>query len=365
MGIHIFHRLKQLIAQSTFFISTIGIRVKTRFDFWTTRNYSKIREVNSHEKHGHKNLAIVALYPRPGTLNSTLRLIDSLSQSDYSVLAVINDSKYTDEWITALSAGKSEILVRPNIGRDFGAFKAGFLFAKRKGALDNIDKLVFANDSVFYGPKSVDFVKTLLAENYSWLSMFVNYQFHTHAQSFFQVFGKEIFSQSYFSNFWENYYPSELRHHAINFGEVGLSSICIKGGYSPVSFVSADLILNSPDFQEFTPDEKFGIWGNHGLTYLNQDYGTFDNTKFLMKRQYLDNNITHHQGLLASRVLKAPLKLDIFQTGQVTKEGLSETLNALGCNEPEIRQTLEIMTLKGSHSSRRGLQRIWSAFGYV
>jgi len=85
----------------------------------------------------------------------------------------------------------------------------------------------------------------------------------------------------------------------------------------------------------------------------------------LMCRQYLENNVTHHQGLLASRVLKSPLKLDIFQTGQVTLEGLEETLLSLGIQDVELQNVLGVMTLKGTHASNRGIRRLWKTFGYI
>jgi hypothetical protein len=84
-----------------------------------------------------------------------------------------------------------------------------------------------------------------------------------------------------------------------------------------------------------------------------------------MRRQYLENNVTHHQGLLASRVLKAPLKLDIFQTGQVTLEGIENTLLELGISGHEMQEIMNAMTSKGTHASRRGFKRLWSAYGYV
>jgi glycosyltransferase involved in cell wall biosynthesis len=365
LSIFIRHRLKQLIAQFTFFLATFKQRLRTYLDYRITKNFEKFSLVKSIESKTNNRVAIVALFPRDGLLPSVNRLIDSLVSSNYSVVAVMNQSKYLDSWLTALSDKPVEILVRPNIGRDFGAYRTGFRYVESKGVLNASEHLLFANDSVLYGPNSIDFVKSLLNVNKPWLGMFVNYQFHTHSQSFFQVFRKEVFANSSFSDFWKNYYPSELRHKAINNGEVALSSLCIGLGFSPNSFVTAKSILESPDFREFTPDEKFGVWSNHGHAFLDERLSTIQNTKFLMSRQYLENNVTHHQGLLASRVIKSPLKLDIFQTGQVTLEGLESTLISLGINGSELQKILDVMTLRGSHSSRRGIKRLWGTFGYI
>jgi len=365
MGILIYHRLRQVIAQFTFFLATIKLRIRTFIKYRITKKfdrYSVVKKIESLSSHG---LAIVVLYPRAGVRESANRLIDSLVASNYSVLVVMNQSALSDEWLSSLSSKPIEILTRPNLGRDFGAYKIGYMHAEKTGYLKEINHLLFANDSVLYGSESVNFVKSMLKVSVPWHAMFVNYQFHTHAQSFFQVFNKVLFQEKSFSKFWHDYYPSELRHHAINNGEVGLSATCLGLGFSPVSYVSAKAILDNPEFEDFTPDEKFGIWGNHGATFLDTDITTFENSKMLMRRQYLENNVTHHQGLLVSRVLKSPLKLDIFQTGLVTLEGIGDTLNALGVQDQELQEVINVMTLKGTNASRRGFHRLWGTYGYV
>lgn len=365
LGIILYHRLRQIIARFTFFIATLKQRLKTFLDYKITKRFYQYTILRKFEKLSDNGVAIVALYPRSGIQDSVMRLIDSLIDSNYSVIVVMNESHLAEDWTVSLSKKPIEIIRRPNIGRDFGAYKIGFIHAEKNGYLREAERLLFANDSVLYGPRSNDFVQSMLKMKRPWHAMFVNYQFHTHAQSFFQVFEGEIYRSRAFSRFWHSYYPSELRHHAINNGEVGLSSICLGLGFSPEAYVTAPSILRNEQFDDFTPDEKFGIWSNHGMTYLNQEISNFENTSFLMKRQYLEKNVTHHQGLLASRILKAPLKLDILQSGQTTIEGIEETLKALGLADDELRHAVSIMALKGTHASRKGFQRLWGAYGYV
>jgi hypothetical protein len=365
MGNLIYPRLRQLVAQFTFFIATLKIRINIFIKYRITKKFEHYTVIRKIDKISSGGMAIVALYPRAGILKSIHRLIDALITSNYSVIAVVNEGRLTDEWLDSLSNKPIEILIRPNIGRDFGAYKIGFIHAEKNGYLKSAEHLLFANDSVLYGPESVNFVDSMLKVNLPWHAMFVNYQFHIHAQSFFQVFEKNIFLKKEFSEFWYNYYPSALRHHAINNGEVSLSATCLKLGFTPASYVSAQSILENSNFDDFTSDEKFGIWSNHGLAFLNKDFSTSENTVFLMKRQYLENNISHHQGLLASRVLKSPLKLDIFQSGATTIGGLRDSLVSLGLAEDEIKDVLQVMTLKGSHASRRGFNKLWGLYGYV
>jgi hypothetical protein len=364
MGILVYHRLRQLIARITFFVATIKIRLKTFLDYRITKRFDQYNVLRNSGSLSNDGIAIVAIYPRSGIQDSVMRLIDSLTDSNYSVIVVMNESHLAEDWLVSLLKKPVEILRRPNIGRDFGAYKIGFIHAEKNGYLQGTERLLFANDSVAYGPQSIAFVKSMLKIERTWHAMFVNHQFHTHAQSFFQVFRKEVFTHPDFSAFWAQYYPSELRHHAINFGEVHLSSVCLKNGFTPEPYITAQSILSDPAFDTFRPDEKFGIWSNHGLIYFDEKIANFENTKFMMKRQYLENNITHHQGLLASRVLKAPIKLDIVQSGQVTNEGLLDTLSDMGFSGDEASEIFNAMTNKGTHASNRGLRRIWKSYGY-
>jgi hypothetical protein len=80
---------------------------------------------------------------------------------------------------------------------------------------------------------------------------------------------------------------------------------------------------------------------------------------------FLENNATHHAGLVASRIIGAPLKLDIMQNGLATQGGIQNCLRELGCNEDEIAELMGVMLQKGSHVSVKGFQRLWRDYGYV
>ena len=107
---------------------------------------------------------------------------------------------------------------------------------------------------------------------------------------------------------------------------------------------------------------------------LGLDNGTFgaDDLEFIsrycnlkLRRVFLDHNATHHAGLIASRVLGAPLKLDIFQTGLVDPQSIQDTIEHLGFNEPLSSQLLGIFLSKGTHASKTGFHKLWSQYGYV
>lgn len=308
---------------------------------------------------GSAGVAIVALYPRGPLLESVTRLISTLVAEQYLVIAVVNKSRQSPEWLAALTQLNITLLSRPNVGRDFGAYRLGYLFAERQGLLKNARHLLFANDSIYYGPRSQAHIAELLKDEHPWTAMFVNYEFHAHAQSFFQRFSRELFSLSAFHQFWRDYYPSEKRKHNIHRGEVKLTSTLITLGYTPHGFISADRILSNSLFGDFTEYEKQNILRFCKAAEVSQvpieRQAERQAIEALMRSQFFTKNITHAQGTLAARVLGAPLKLDLGWI--TTKEAIYGSLVALGCSAEEAATTLAFML----EPSKKRLARITPA----
>ena len=292
---------------------------------------------------GSAGVAIVVLYPRGPLLESVTRLISTLVAEQYLVIAVVNKSGQSPEWLAALTQLNITLLSRPNVGRDFGAYRVGYLFAERQGLLKNARHLLFANDSIYYGPRSQAHIVELLKDEHPWTAMFVNYEVSIHAQSFFQRFSSELFSLPEFHQFWRDYYPSEKRMHAIYQGEIKLSSTLVTLGYTPHGFISADRILSNSLFGEFTEYEKHNIvrFAAGTMQIPIEHQAERQAIEVLMRSQYSTKNITHAQGTLAARVLGAPLKLDLGPAAP--QEVLHETLVALGCSTEEAATTLAFM----------------------
>ncbi len=292
------------------------------------------------------SVAVVALYPRGPLLNSATRLIRALIDANYHVVAVVNESKDSPNWISHLSKMNITLIRRPNVGRDFGAYKVGYIFAAEQGLLGAAQHLAFANDSVYYGPRSEEFTKELLEEQHPFTTMFVNHDFHTHAQSFFLRFESRLFTDQRFARFWHRFYPSETRRHNIINGEVALSLLLNSIGYKPYSFVSPDRVLNSEKFGSFTDTEKHLLRMFGGRVSLSEVSLEAEKLEQIMRKQYAQGresrNITHAQGTLVSRVLGAPLKLDL-DPKWTSQEVLRDTLIALGCSIDEAHEVLEYM----------------------
>ena len=287
-------------------------------------------------------VAVVALYPRGPLLSSATRLMRALIDANYHVIAVVNQSKDSPEWIPSLSKMNVTLIHRANVGRDFGAYKIGYMFAVEQGLLEAAKHLVFANDSTYYGPRSEEFVKELLQEQHPFMAMFVNYEFHIHAQSFFLRYESRVFKDQRFAKFWHEFYPAETRKHNIQNGEVALTNLVMNMGYEPYPFVSPDKVLTSKIFGSFTDSEKHLIrvcYGQEPLTDVSLELETIEQK---MRDQYKTRNITHAQGTLVSRVLGAPLKLDL-NPEWTSQEALRDTFISMGCSIDEAHEVLEYM----------------------
>jgi len=361
----IFGLIKRLLAASTYFVFTIKLRITV---------YLKIRILGQHKKfHIHKNserkdspnVAIVALYPRKAILISALRLIDQLIVNEYHVVAVLNGrNSWTDSWLDELNQRNLTILIRPNIGRDFGAYQAGIRYAQMLPSHGTSKRLIITNDSMYFFPTSKDFLDDLLSSTHDWFGMFVNYQFHVHAQSFFESFSSKVFLGNEFINFWENYYPTNIRHNVINKGEVGLTKKLIKGGFIPHSFVSPSLIESSKKFKGFRVEDKYALWSGFGFSEIDLNDNSQETHSLKLKIIFSTQNATHHAALLGTRVLGIPMKLDLLRTGLASLDDILKIARNAGLSGGELYEFESEMVAKGSSSSYTGLRKLWHNFGY-
>jgi lipopolysaccharide biosynthesis protein len=292
-----------------------------------------------------RKIALVALFPRGPLLNSVERLISNLLDREYKVVVVINQSNQRD-WIPGLSNYPITIIERQNVGRDFGAYKAGVNFLKNKGLLSNVESLLLCNDSVFYGKNFREFLDKYEGISSSWKTAFLNFEKHMHAQSFFQSFTGEVVRTQVFQNFWSDYYPSNRRVHAIDMGEVMLSQILLDAGYFPKSVVNAKNIASVYEADKVSFEDFYAVFSESYYEMLNYS-PQIKNEYFwhALERSFMEKNCSHIAGLLAFKALGAPLKLDLFATGRVTLESLQQALLRDGLEDSEITEMIEAFSL--------------------
>ncbi|MCK5538602.1 MAG: hypothetical protein KAI79_17385, partial [Bacteroidales bacterium] len=126
-----------------------------------------------------------------------------------------------------------DIIVKRNIGYDFGAWKTGLNYLGAK--LNDYKHLILCNDSV-YGPLfDLEPIFEKMQDNDVW-SMTDNHEIDYHLQSYFMVYNKKAFSHEIFKTFWEDLkiYPNKqilIENNEIGFSKKIMQSALTYGSY--------------------------------------------------------------------------------------------------------------------------------------
>jgi hypothetical protein len=199
---------------------------------------------------------IFVLYCDGNIPGFTRTLIDAIARSEFNLIAVSNGTVTSEARVELL--GKSCLFIeRNNVGRDFGGYKDGINILLRRFA--EIDRLVIANDSVFYLPRGLDqLITSLDAVDEDFIGVSETYKNFYHVASFMLSFGKRVVSSAAFLEFWREYKPLGSRQWAIFEGEGKLVQRLMRAGFEPrVLYRVEDVArqLNSAEGYKFLPAE--------------------------------------------------------------------------------------------------------------
>jgi hypothetical protein len=365
----------KVIAHGSFFIYTFRARVKQYYQIKIQRKHKniflhKVREFDEND------VAIVALYPEKFKNKSTLRLLRILQKSRFNILIVLNQNSETENFLIELEEFKATILIRPNIGRDFGAYQAGTKYIQSLN-LSSVDrKYLYVNDSVLYPPKFEKVFQHFLLPKKDWSTLFLNLQHHVHAQSFFFSLSTELFKSDEMKTFWSDYYPSNFRRHAIHKGEVELTQRLLRLGYSPTTTVDPFFMEKVLDEHELLYEEELKIledsrFGNEAVSYRIMLQATnprkfptnYSNFLALRVQEILvSSNPTHVLGAYLTRVAFLPLKLDLIRHSAISPAQFGTSLISAGVDPIEVEEIVTYVMGKGSPASHRGLDKFWNRF---
>ncbi|MDL2272817.1 rhamnan synthesis F family protein, partial [Desulfovibrio sp. OttesenSCG-928-I05] len=132
--------------------------------------------------------AIVVKYAGFGLETGFLEMLDAMRQTGINAIVVCNGAP-DESMLASLRKSAHRILVRENIGRDMGAYRAATLYLYETGL--NPHKIIYCNDSVFFleGKPLLDMFSTLANSTSDVHGTFENHQFNYH-------FGSYVFSIS-------------------------------------------------------------------------------------------------------------------------------------------------------------------------
>ncbi len=169
-------------------------------------------------------------FDRRGAVQRHVReYLAALHAAGCSVLFVSNSERLRPEAVAAIKPLCAGILIRKNIGYDFGALREGLEHFNLPR--DNTEMLILANDSV-YGPVSplepllarVDFHQAdIWGATDSW-------QHRYHLQSFFLIVGAQAMRQQAWRKFWSKVRPVSDKNWVIRSYEIGFTQFMLRAG---------------------------------------------------------------------------------------------------------------------------------------
>ncbi len=174
-------------------------------------------------------LCVFSHFDRDGKVDDyVIHYVAQLGRLGFGVIFVSTAGDLDDEGLSRLQPLCRKIVVRDNVGYDFGSWKTGLELA---GDLDGVETLVLANDSV-YGPVHdlAPVFATMRERGLDVWGITDSWQLRYHLQSYFMVFGKAALQSPAFRNFWKNLPAFCFKRVLIWHCEVGLSQGLMKAG---------------------------------------------------------------------------------------------------------------------------------------
>ncbi|OYV29247.1 MAG: lipopolysaccharide biosynthesis protein [Acidocella sp. 20-61-6] len=152
-----------------------------------------------------------------------------MKESGRDVVFVTNSGPLKPSAFAALQEICAAVIVRRNIGYDFGAWRDAMEYLGLPRA--ETQEVILANDSVF-GPISPlnDMLQQLDYSKADVWGLTESWQLRYHLQSFFLAFGPAALRAEAFTKFWSSVRPVPVKSYIVHAYEVGVTQAMIKGG---------------------------------------------------------------------------------------------------------------------------------------
>lgn len=207
------------------------------------------RGEQDHRLHaGHGTLtgrvAVLVLFQPRGLAASVQLTLDHLAEEGWSVLIVSNAALGPTD-VAMLMKRAALVLERPNVGYDFGGYRAGL---RLLSSLDHRPtRLILMNDSTWFPLRESD--DTLRRMEELGASM-AGHIFKTeegrgcnHLESHLLMFAPEALAHSALTRFWSDYVMSDDRVTTIRRGEKGLSQTMLSTGLGVEGLIDRESFL--------------------------------------------------------------------------------------------------------------------------
>jgi hypothetical protein len=281
-----------------------------------------------------------------------------LESNGYSILIVINENSEASRWFEKLSSAGRTLIVRPNIGADFGAYKCGFNYLRSHRS--NLEVVLIANDSLHYATNCEAGLSPLFDPTNSVNCLYLNFQSVVHAGSMLIKFNSINLSASIFWDFWEGYHCSNSKKRIIKNGEHRLSEICDLKTFRPLTDTFLKSVLPKPSvvqklqylrWARRTDNEFFA-------SLSNLDFGSSETWDLAFHYGLKNFQVSNSLGLYISEHFNTPIKMDLVKNGLVTHSDFASVIGS-ECSDVKEKQELnQILDVSSKSNNSRILERI-------
>lgn len=192
-------------------------------------NYVAERWDGLHDLTDAPKVAIFNHFDRQGRIHDFVDYyLRQIAAAGYVIIFVSNSPRLPPASIERLTRLCGLIVRRPNVGRDFGAYKDGIALIPD---LARLDSLLIANDSV-YGPffDLKEVMARMDPDQAEVWGITDSWERRYHLQSFFLVFGKTALASPAFARFWRGLRYVQSKFWIITRYEIGLTRALMAAG---------------------------------------------------------------------------------------------------------------------------------------
>jgi hypothetical protein len=247
------------------------------------------------------------------------------------------------------------LIIRPNIGADFGAYRCGFSYLSSHR--NNLEVVLIANDSLHYSTNCKSGLSSLLDPASSINCLFLNFQEVVHAGSMLLKFDSVKLNEDTFWEFWDKYYCSNSKRKTIRNGEHKLSFICGISSFRPITETLLAKSLPEPN-----PDHElqFLRWAQRSdkeffNCYSKLKLGSSTFWGFAFRFGIENFQVSNSLGLYLTNYFDLPIKLDLIKNGLVSRSAFTLATQSNSGESQELQELNEIFD-RQTYSGKRGLR---------
>ena len=211
--------------------------IKYGDDFWKS-----LVIFESEGKWSNDKLCLFAHFDRNNEVSDRVYFyLNALSDAGFDIVFVSTSAEISEPVIDRLIEVVAKVVVRKNIGYDFGSWRTGYQYA---GDIGRYSSLVLANDSVIGPVNSLkDMFDTMSDSKFNIWGVTDNYEINYHAQSYFLCFDNEILKSTFLSEFMSGIKVLQDKQMVINEYEIGLSQSALNRGFSVGAYCMYDNVV--------------------------------------------------------------------------------------------------------------------------